>query len=67
MSPNERSAYLSSAERKLEKCRDLASRPGDGSPWTGDEEREKVRQQRIMHATEGLLCATLALASQCDD
>lgn len=67
MSLDERSAQLASAKRKLEKCRDLASRPGEDSPWTGDEAREKVRQQRIMHATEGLLCAAVALADQLND
>lgn len=62
MSRDQRSACLSSAERELEKCRDLAIRPGENNPWTGDEARETVRQQRSMHATEGLLCAALALA-----
>lgn len=46
MSPDERSAQLASAKRKLEKCRDLASRPGEDSPWTGDEAEATTGQTK---------------------
>lgn len=53
--------YLAVAKRKFAKCRELAASRTD-SPWDGPEERERLRQQRMMHAAEGLLAITLARA-----
>lgn len=53
--------YLDVAKRKFAKCRELAS-SRSGNPWNGPEERDRLRQQRAMHATEGLLAIMLARA-----